>query len=67
MNSPAKFVFEKCLFAGAGLAPDLAEPQDLMINFGGNKEAKPYPARPGRGRAGPYKGKFCGDNFFYKF
>ena len=29
-------------FVGAGLAPALTEPQDLMINFEGDNETKPY-------------------------
>jgi hypothetical protein len=46
-------VDKKVLFVGAGLAPALAEPQDLIINFEGKKETKPFPVRPGRRQAPP--------------
>ena len=53
---------QKCSFVGAGLAPALTEPQDLIINFEGNKETKPFPVQPGRGQAPPLQIK----HFDYK-
>ena len=44
---------KKCSFVGAGLAPALTEPQDLIINFEGNEETKPFPVHPGRGKPRP--------------
>ena len=36
-------LMKKCSFVGAGLAPALSEPRDLMINFETNNETKPFP------------------------
>ena len=67
MKSNVLGLTKKCSFVGAGLAPALTEPQDLIINFESNKETKPFRFDQGGASPAPTNERFFVSPIFDRY